>query len=111
MYEYKCDVTRVVDGDTFYGKIDLGFFASLSLKFRLKGIDTPEIYRPLNEAEKQHGMEAKEFVSSLILNKTVVVRSNKTGKYGRWIAEVILEDGTDLVTVLIENGFQKRVYE
>ena len=43
MYEYKCKVVRVVDGDTVDVDIDLGFGVWLHKeRVRIIGIDTPE---------------------------------------------------------------------
>ena len=43
MYEYKCKIDRVVDGDTVDVDIDLGFGIWLRKeRVRLYGIDTPE---------------------------------------------------------------------
>ena len=43
MYEYRCKVSRVVDGDTVDVDIDLGFgMVYKKQRVRMKGIDTPE---------------------------------------------------------------------
>ena len=43
MYEYKCKVRKIVDGDTVDVDIDLGFGVWLrKQRVRLVGIDTPE---------------------------------------------------------------------
>ena len=43
MYEYKCKIRKVVDGDTVDVDIDLGFGVWLrKQRVRLVGIDTPE---------------------------------------------------------------------
>ena len=42
MYEYKCEVKRVVDGDTVDVIIDLGFDIAYSSRVRLYCIDTTE---------------------------------------------------------------------
>ena len=42
MYEYKCKVKRVVDGDTMDVILDLGFDVLHSVRVRLSAIDTPE---------------------------------------------------------------------
>lgn len=118
-FTYSAFVTRVVDGDTIYADVDLGFHILTKQKFRLLGIDTPEIYRPLNEKELAHGREAKRFLESLILNKFVIIQTKKTGKYGRWLADVYLDDnfidevsGDDwyvsVTEKMIEAGFEKR---
>ncbi|SVC03485.1 uncharacterized protein METZ01_LOCUS256339, partial [marine metagenome] len=41
-YEYFFKPTRVVDGDTVDGFIDLGFSVHRKIRVRLGGIDAPE---------------------------------------------------------------------
>lgn len=108
MYTYNAKIIRVLDGDTFEAEIDVGFNIIITDKLRLAEIDTPETWRPRNDAERAHGNEAKTFVEDLILNMYVVITTEKTGKYGRYIAYVRLPDGRDLTTLLVESGFEKR---
>ena len=62
MYEYRCQITRVVDGDTVDVDIDLGFGVWMrKQRVRLKGVDTPES-RTRDKVEKKYGLMAKEFV-------------------------------------------------
>ena len=61
MYEYKCDITRVVDGDTVDAEIDLGFDIIFKSRIRLYGIDTPES-RTSNKDEKARGNQRKIFI-------------------------------------------------
>ena len=42
MYKYKFTFTRVIDGDTVDGILDLGFGISLKERIRLYGINAPE---------------------------------------------------------------------
>ena len=42
MYEYKCTVLRIVDGDTIDVMVDLGFETWVKKRVRLYGIDCPE---------------------------------------------------------------------
>ena len=43
MYEYRCKVNKVIDGDTVDVDIDLGFGIILTdERVRIMGIDTPE---------------------------------------------------------------------
>ena len=43
MYEYKCKMVKVVDGDTIDVDIDLGFGVWMrNQRIRMHGIDTPE---------------------------------------------------------------------
>ena len=59
MYEYKCRIIKVVDGDTIDVDIDLGFNITLSnQRIRLQGVDTPES-RTRDLEEKKFGLLAK----------------------------------------------------
>lgn len=108
MYKYKAVVTRVVDGDTYDVDVDLGFCLTASIRVRLNGIDTPETWRPRNEAERAHGVEASDFVEALIDRSEVVVHTYKLGLYGRYSADVTLMDGRDLAAVIRNAGFEKK---
>ena len=110
MYEYKAHVRRIVDGDTVVVDIFLGFDTVLNkAKLRLYGIDTPETYRPSCNEEKQHGLQAKKFTSDMCFDKDVTIKTykDKKGKYGRYLADVIV-DGKSLVQELKKNGFEKK---
>lgn len=104
MYEYKALVTRVVDGDTIDAEVDLGFGMYTKQRFRLAGIDTPET-RTRDRKEKAAGLEAKKVVTDMILGKRITVQTDKAGKFGRYLAYIILNDGTNLNEYLVENGY------
>ena len=110
MYEYRATVSRVVDGDTYDLWVDLGLCVATRIRVRLLGIDTPEIYHASCPAEKEHGQQAKTFAVEHALGRSVIVRTHKDkrGKYGRWLAEIVLPDGTSLAELLRANGFEKR---
>tara|TARA_B100000989_G_scaffold280809_1_gene244531 strand:+ start:1094 stop:1435 length:342 start_codon:yes stop_codon:yes gene_type:complete len=92
MYEYTAKITSVYDGDTVTGDVDLGFGIWIKKqKFRLMGIDTPEI-RTKDKDEKVRGYEARDRLRELILGKTVRIRSFGKGKYGRWLVDIWIED-------------------
>lgn len=103
MYEYKAKIIDVYDGDTFTFEVDLGFSIKVTEKIRLAGINTPEV----KGDEKIKGYEVKDYVSDLILNKDVTIKVYKKGKFGRYVAEVILEDGTNLTKHLLEKNMGK----
>ena len=66
MYEYKCKIRKVVDGDTVDIDIDLGFGVWLNdERVRIIGIDTPES-RTSDKVEKIFGLAAKERVKHLL---------------------------------------------
>ena len=122
MYEYIARVIKVTDGDTITCTVNLGYDVSIEATYRFAKIDTPEIYHPSCEAEKIHGLEAKTFLTDLILDKDILIVSKKAskkirkrkkmkkGKYGRWICDLYLLDdaGTDIQNLLKEYGFEKK---
>jgi len=105
MYEYKCKVTRVVDGDTIDALIDLGFDVKYQSRVRLYGIDTPES-RTRDKDEKARGKMASAFLKEAVDNgDTVVLRtklSDSRGKFGRVLASVVVDD-IDINESMIEN--------
>jgi micrococcal nuclease len=109
MFTYKAEVVKIVDGDTIDVDIDLGFKTwSRNIRLRLNRIDAYEtrLYKGTTEEEKQKGLLAKAEVESMCLKAPdkVVIKTTKQGKYGRWIAEVII-DGENLSDKLVELGY------
>ena len=90
MYEYKCKVVRVVDGDTVDVDIDLGFGVWLrKQRVRLVGIDTPES-RTKDLEEKKYGLAAKEFLTKWVTSGGLTIKTIKDarGKFGRILGEL-----------------------
>ena len=95
MYEYRCKIDRVVDGDTVDVDIDLGFGIWLRKeRVRLYGIDTPEC-RTRDLEEKKYGLAAKSFVQDLLpvgSMQTLRTRKDDKGKFGRILGEFVVYD-------------------
>ena len=89
MFEYKLKVTRVVDGDTVDGLIDLGFNTFVKKRIRLYGINAPET-RTRDAEEKKKGIECKKRLSDIIEDKEneVILKSHGVGKFGRCLGEL-----------------------
>ena len=106
MYEYKCKVTRVVDGDTVDIDIDLGFGVWLHKeRVRIYGIDTPES-RTRDKIEKRFGLLAKEFVEQFVKGSSVILRTQKydaKGKFGRILGDIIVDDKSLSETMIQEH--------
>lgn len=103
----------MLDGDTIEVSIDLGLRKYAYEEIRLKGVDTPEIFHPRNDAELQHGLVAKLFVEVQILNKPILITTySDSVSYGRFVAAVqywnITRNLVFLSDELISNGFVKR---
>tara|TARA_R100000353_G_scaffold103550_1_gene74772 strand:- start:18675 stop:19001 length:327 start_codon:yes stop_codon:yes gene_type:complete len=104
MYQYKAKIISVYDGDTVTAMVDLGFYHFQQMKFRLYGIDTPE----LRGEEREEGLKVRDIVREMILDKDVIINSykDKQEKYGRYLANIIIDD-IDLNVWLVENGHAK----
>jgi micrococcal nuclease len=91
-------VTKVVDGDTVYGDVDLGFnIGYKKMEFRLSGINTPETKGTTREA----GLTSKMFVEDTIAGKEVIIvtKKDRKEKYGRYLAEVFFLVGAEWISL------------
>lgn len=103
MYRYRAVLDRVIDGDTVDLRVDLGFHLNVLLRFRLAGINAPEMRGDSHAA----GIEARNRLRSLIkaAGDGLVVESAKTGKWGRWIATLYDAEGRSINQRMVEEGF------
>jgi micrococcal nuclease len=100
--KYKCQVERIYDGDTITRSIvNLGFNTTVVAKFRLYGINTPELRRPT----LIEGRVARDRLKGLILDKEITIETNqdKKGKYGRYLATVYF-DNVNVNRLLVDEG-------
>ena len=90
MYEYRCEIIRVVDGDTIDVAVDLGWdtwIRGSGGRIRLHGIDTPES-RTRDKIEKRYGLAAKAFVEQFFEGaEEIIVCTREKGKYGRYLGD------------------------
>ena len=89
MYEYRCEVVKIIDGDTIRVDVDLGFgIWSRNETVRLYGIDTPES-RTRDLEEKKYGLAAKKFLTNMLNDPGgVTLKSHGKGKFGRILGEL-----------------------
>lgn len=107
LYWYRARLVRVVDGDTVDLDVDLGFLTRRTMRFRLLGIDAPEI----RGEQRPRGLRARtrliELIRELSISPNgaeVLVRSHsdRTGKFGRWLAELFGADASGALVSLNE---------
>ena len=112
MYEYRCKVVKVIDGDTVDVDIDLGFDIMLrDERVRIMGIDTPES-RTRDKVEKKFGLASKARLKELIGGKSgpiLKTQINKKGedmrgKFGRILGDFVTDDGRLVTDILVEEG-------
>ena len=90
-YFYKAKVVRVYDGDTIRADIDLGLNLWVhNESLRLHRINAPEMRGP----DKLAGKASRDFLREKIARKEILIETikDKKGKYGRFIAEIWLQD-------------------
>ncbi len=95
MFEYNCQIARVVDGDTADAMIDLGFNTWVKKRIRFMGVDTWEC-RTRDLEEKKRGLAAKSFTKHLLEDSDegkFLVKSHGVGKYGRVLGELFVGGG------------------
>lgn len=85
-------VIDVSDGDTI--KVLREF---QQVKIRIYGIDAPEKSQPF-------GRQARQFVAMCVLQKSVTIITHDTDRYGRIVADVLLNDGRSLARELVHAG-------
>lgn len=104
MYEYRCTVVKVVDGDTVDLVVDLGLRVQTATRVRLIGLNCAEHGTPEGDAATAW-MRERLPVGTVL---TVRTKKDRTEKYGRWLGTLILDGATDSLNhQLIDAGHAK----
>tara|TARA_R100001244_G_scaffold108041_1_gene79995 strand:- start:163 stop:471 length:309 start_codon:yes stop_codon:yes gene_type:complete len=85
-YTYKAKLVRCIDGDTAVFDVDCGFNIQHRIYARLSGVNTPERGQP----DYKRATLLLENLLAYEADKEgrVLIHTEKTGKYGRWLAVV-----------------------
>lgn len=97
---------RVVDGDTLWAHLDVGFRATHLTWLRLTGVDTPEINSG-TAAERAAGKAAREFAVAWLEARAggLFVRTQRDpDHFGRWLGTVLDGAGETLSAALLAAG-------
>jgi micrococcal nuclease len=86
IYIYKAELIRVVDGDTVDLIIDLGFDTSRKERFRLYGIDAPEMNTAAGKEAKKWLWDALQPLEAIYIQTIQLETKAKRDKYGRFLA-------------------------
>ncbi|RUR77021.1 hypothetical protein PCC6912_39800 [Chlorogloeopsis fritschii PCC 6912] len=107
IYQYRIIVVKVVDGDTIFGDLDLGWGVWLTNQyFRLARINSIELNKP-------NGIEARERLISLlpgdasIPGREILINSikDKKDKYKRFLIEIPLIKGSTVNDEMVKCGY------
>jgi endonuclease YncB( thermonuclease family) len=93
-YVRKATPIRVIDGDTFEMRIDLGYGVEGRFRIRLRGFDAAEL-------SSDEGPHARKWAEELLTQAmAITVHSAKdTRSFERWVADIYL-DGQHMATRL-----------
>ena len=105
-YETFIKIIKVIDGDTIMAifKFKDEFYKS---NFRLNNIDTPEIHSK-DITIKQLGLNAKQYLHDLIINKNLKAKFLNYDKYGRILIDIYLDNGETVSNNMINGGYAKK---
>jgi endonuclease YncB( thermonuclease family) len=104
---------RIVDGDTYEFAVALGFRVQMGVTVRLRGVDTPETFRPKTAEERSAGMRAKSVASGLIASRRCLLGrvTEDAVTFGRHVADVWCWDQRwiSVGDSLVAGGLARRV--
>ena len=89
-FDFAGQVTRVVDGDTFW-------VSGQRTRIRVWGLDAPEIGRA-------GGSAAMARLAGLVSGRSVQCRMRDVDRYGRIVGQCWLPDGRDIGAAMIASG-------
>ena len=103
-YAFAATVEKIIDGDTIWATIDLGFGMWGDRKLRLRGIDTPEL-------KTAGGLRARDYLTRTLEEAGVfVVTTTKIELYDRYLSDLFVLPGvTDPVVIAREGRYVNRV--
>lgn len=98
MYAYKAYVDKVIDGDTIWFQIDLGFNTWTRQSLRFMGVEA----QPL---ETKQGRDTFEYVKAVLKGLPfVIIKSYWKGKFGRYLTDIFYLHGENDPNVVMEKG-------
>src|SRR5918998_5853061 len=102
---YRAVIERVVDGDTVHVVASPGLDEYAYRMIRIRGAFAPELFSGPPE-ERERGKAARGFLAGLLPagTKCRLTTERDTTTFGRYVADVMLEDGRNVADVLIEAG-------
>lgn len=97
LYHYKCELVRILDGDTVELDIDLGMRIWMRVICRLYGINTPEMKTPDGPVSKDQLSKFK-----IVQCRTYLDRRDK---YGRLLVELFDDFGVNMNAWMFDNRY------
>lgn len=98
-YVYKCQVVKVVDGDTVDVLVDLGFSITTKQRIRLYGINTPEL-NSKDELLRNRASDAAKLIATLCFGVECTIKTySAKDKWGRYLADLYITEAGNTLSV------------
>jgi len=106
LYTYAAKVIRIIDGDTAILDFSLGFNVYMAQTVRIKDFNAKEIRKVKGYTSKdvKEGLKQKAKAEEILPHgKDIIVKTHKDqqGKYGRYIADIIV-DGQSFKDIMMD---------
>ena len=104
---FPLELVEVIDGDTFRARVDIWLGQSVTVRVRLKGVDTPEMEGKC-AAEKKRARQAKAFAENWFKKNQAQLVNVHYGTYaGRVLATAQIKNGESLSAALLAENLAK----
>ena len=104
---FPLELVEVIDGDTFRARVDIWLGQSVTVRVRLKGVDTPEMEGKC-AAEKKLARQAKAFAENWFKKNQAQLVNVHYGTYaGRVLATAQIKNGESLSAALLAENLAK----
>jgi micrococcal nuclease len=85
-YTYRAELVRIIDGDTFVARVDLGFRIRHDINVRIADVDTPEL-------PSDRGRQATDFLRENMEGEHLLIQSRKDKRsFERWVCDVWVQN-------------------
>ena len=99
MYAYIAHIDKIIDGDTIWFQIDLGFNTWTRQNLRFMGIEAEAL-------GTKEGKNAFEYVKAVLKGLPfVIIKSYWKGKFGRYLTDIYYLPNEDDPQVVMEKGY------
>jgi endonuclease YncB( thermonuclease family) len=102
MFQYAARMIRIVDGDTVWLDVDLGFHIHLHIDVRLAWINAPEKVNFSLTGLQDKAMN--HIQANLPPGAFCVVEVTRAEKFGRWLGVIKFLPGSESVTDILAAG-------
>jgi endonuclease YncB( thermonuclease family) len=92
-YQYTGHALRVIDGDTYHLRLDLGFHVRMDIPCRLRGVDTPELTTEAGKAVRAVLVDWLRPGPDALTSTAMLIQSYRDRQsFARWIVDAWVPD-------------------